>query len=100
MNQFEQQRADAQELIGEPARPPQQGSIEDLRNRFGYHRATEETAELHRQVRSVFQQTVAQLHTIVPEGRAKAMMWSELEAAQMRANQAIATQLAPLTEGE
>lgn len=79
-----------------------QGAVDraELENRFGFHPATDETRELHQQVRTSFIEFTEELIGILPEGREKSLVLTHLEEASMWANAAIARNLAPLKLGE
>lgn len=67
---------------------------EDIENRFGFHKGTIEgenaTAPKHRDLRIAFMQFAEVLAEALPDGRAKALAFTELEAASMWAHKAIA----------
>lgn len=69
-------------------------SGEEIQNRFGYHKATfdgpDATAPKHQIVRAEFQALAHKMEALLPEGRAKSVMFTELENASMWANKAIA----------
>ena len=75
---------------------------EDLSNRFGFHKGTEVTGPQHQEVRKMFENFANLLNRIIPEGgdsgRAKAVMFTELENASMWANKAIANQAPVVNE--
>lgn len=77
--------------------PRRQITPEDIRSRFGYHKATEKTGPKHQSVRSMFISLGDLLADILPDGRAKAVCFTELESASMWANKAIAEQ-APVVQ--
>lgn len=68
----------------------------ELENRFGFHPATDETRELHKNVRQGFINFSDELLSVLPEGREKSLVVTALEEASMWANAAIARNLAPL----
>ncbi len=70
-------------------------SQDDIANRFGFHKATAETAPKHQRVRTEFQNFADFLSKELPLCRAASMAFTELESASMWANKAIAEQ-APL----
>lgn len=82
--------------------PPQHQDLsrDELENRFGFHPATDETRELHQQVREGFIEFSERLLAFLPGGREKALVVTALEEASMWANAAIARNLAPLKLGE
>lgn len=67
---------------------------EEIEHRFGFHKATIEgpgaTLPLHRDVRLLFRGFAEALDTLCPPGRAKSVMFTELENASMWAHKAIA----------
>jgi len=67
---------------------------EEVEHRFGFHKATIEGAEAtlpkHRNIRVLFRLLAEELDTRLPEGRAKSVMFTELENASMWAHKAIA----------
>ena len=72
---------------------------DDIENRFGFHKGTIEgenaTAPKHRDLRIAFMQFAEVLAEALPDGRAKALAFTELEAASIWAHKAIA-QTAPV----
>jgi hypothetical protein len=74
-------------------------SIQDIEHRFGFHKATVEGAEAtlpkHANLRAEFKAFAAKLEEVLPDGRAKSVMFTELENASMWAHKAVA-ELAPL----
>lgn len=71
---------------------------EDLENRFGFHKATEKTAPLHQEIRSIFLNMAIDLNNKLPEGREKSLAFTALQEASMWSNAAIACNLAPLVK--
>lgn len=67
---------------------------EEIEHRFGFHKATIEgtnaTLPKHRDVRVAFREFAEFLDGITPEGRAKSIMFTELENASMWTHKAIA----------
>jgi hypothetical protein len=67
---------------------------QEIENRFGFHKGTIEgpnaTAPKHADLRREFRYFAEFLDERVPEGRAKAVMFTELENASMWAHKAIA----------
>lgn len=67
---------------------------EEIEHRFGFHKATIEgdnaTLPKHTEVRILFRQLAEALDQITPGGRAKSVMFTELENASMWAHKAIA----------
>lgn len=77
---------------------------DEINNRFGFHKATIEGAEAtkpkHANLRHAFVDFAAYLDEVLPDGRYKSLMFTELENASMWAHKSIA-QTAPLdTNGE
>ena len=74
-------------------------SPEEIENRFGFHKATIEGANAalpkHRDLRVLFRGFAEQVDAILPDGRAKAVAFTELENASMWAHKAVA-ELSPL----
>lgn len=64
----------------------------ELQNRFGYHRATAESAPKHAQVRELMLETAEHLDRLIPDGRDKATAMTKLQEAMHWANSAIAMQ--------
>ena len=66
----------------------------EIEHRFGFHKATVEgenaTLPKHRDTRLRFREFAAFLDEVLPEGRAKAVAFTELENASMWAHKAIA----------
>lgn len=69
---------------------------EEIRNRFGFHPATETTKVLHEEVREGFILLAQGLVAMVPEGREASLMLTALEEAMFWANAGVARNLAPL----
>lgn len=65
---------------------------DEIEDRFGYHRATTDTAQTHAQVRIGFQSHAIALDELLPDGREKALAMTALQEAMMWANAAIARQ--------
>lgn len=74
---------------------------EEIEHRFGFHKGTIEgpnaTAPVHAGLRKKFKDFAQHLDEVIPDGRAKAVMFTELETAAMWAHKAIAEK-APLVE--
>lgn len=68
---------------------------EEIDKRFGYHRGTSTTSPMHADLRKKFMELAVYLDVALPDGRAKSVMFTELENAAMWGNKAIA-ELAPL----
>lgn len=73
----------------------------EIENRFGFHKATIEgenaTLPKHRDTRIKFREFAEWLDDVLPDGRAKAVAFTELENASMWAHKSIA-ETAPLIE--
>lgn len=69
---------------------PRKPDATELGNRFGYHRATTESAPRHAAVRQVFVSVAQRLVELTPTGRDQALMLTELQSAMHWANSAIA----------
>ncbi len=73
----------------------------EIEHRFGFHKATIEgenaTLPKHTRVRKEFKIFAEILDNILPDGRAKSVMFTELENASMWAHKSIA-ELAPSLE--
>jgi len=65
---------------------------EEIKNRFGYHRATAESAPQHARVRETFLNVGAWLNNNLPPGRETALALTALQEAMMWSNAAIAMQ--------
>ena len=67
---------------------------DEIEHRFGFHKATVEgenaTLPKHRDTRLRFREFAAFLDEVLPEGRAKAVAFTELENASMWAHKAVA----------
>lgn len=68
---------------------------QEIQNRFGYHAGTKHTIPKHEQVREGAIAFATYLDEIVPDGRAKSLMFTALQEATMWANFGIAEK-APL----
>jgi hypothetical protein len=66
----------------------------EIEHRFGFHKGTIEgpnaTAPVHAGLRKKFREFAEHLDEVVPDSRAKAVMFTELETASMWAHKAIA----------
>lgn len=66
----------------------------EIEHRFGFHKATIEgdnaTLPKHRDTRLKFREFAEWLDDVLPDGRAKSVMFTELENASMWAHKAIA----------
>lgn len=72
-------------------------TLDDARDQFAYHPATEETAPKHDAVRQLFLEMVERLWPLVPDGPEKTLAIRDLQRAQMNANLAVAL-LAPAVQ--
>lgn len=73
-------------------------TAEEIRNRFGFHKASDETGPMHQYVRKLFIDTANELNRYCPDGREKACALTALQEAAMWTNAAIACNLAPLVD--
>lgn len=64
----------------------------ELINRFGYHRATIESAPKHAHVRELMLELAMILNNILPEGRDKSLALTKLQEVMHWSNSAIAMQ--------
>ena len=65
---------------------------EEIRNRWGYHPATPETAGQHEAVREAYIALAEYLDQILPDGRAKSTAFTKLQESSMWANFGVAEQ--------
>lgn len=76
-------------------------SPDEIEHRFGFHKATIEGANAtlpkHADLRLLFREFAEKVDAILPDGRAKAVAFTELENASMWAHKAVA-ELSPLIE--
>lgn len=63
---------------------------EEIVNRFGYHKGTEETIPKHQEVRELFMGVATMLDDLLPDGRAKSLALTSLQESSMWCNFAIA----------
>lgn len=74
---------------------------EEIEHRFGFHKATVEgvnaTLPKHRDTRLKFREFAEFLDELLPDGRAKSIVFTELETTSMWAHKSIA-ELAPALE--
>lgn len=67
---------------------------EEIENRFGFHKATLEgenaTAPKHAELRESFKEFAEHLDQILPGGRYKSLVFTELESTSMWAHKSIA----------
>lgn len=64
----------------------------ELTNRFGYHRATAESAPKHAKVRELCLEFARELDALLPESRDKSLSLTSLQETMHWANSAIAMQ--------
>lgn len=62
----------------------------ELINRFGYHRATADSAPKHAEVREIMLDAATALDALIPDGRDKSLAMTSLQEAMHWANSAIA----------
>lgn len=76
----------------------------DIEHRFGFHKATIEgenaTLPVHRELRLIFREAAERINNLLPEGRAKAVAFTELETASMWAHKAVAEKAPLIPETE
>lgn len=65
---------------------------DEINNRFGYHRATAESAPRHAAVREVMMHCATHIDALIPNGRDKSLAFTALQEAMHWANSAIAMQ--------
>lgn len=74
---------------------------EEIKNRLGFHKGTVEgpnaTAPMHAYLRVAWMEFADMLDRLIPPGRAKSVMFTELEAAAMWSHKGIA-ELAPVVD--
>lgn len=70
--------------------------VQEIKNRFGFHPATEETRPMHEMIRRDFIHHAEVLNELLPDGREKSLVMTSLQEAAMWANAAVACNLAPL----
>lgn len=70
--------------------------IETWANRLGYHKATEVTVPLHRELRFAFIGLAHEVILKVPAGRERALALTALQESLMWANAGVAINLAPI----
>lgn len=74
-------------------------SVEEIEHRFGFHKATIEgpnaTLPIHRDTRLKFREFAEWLNQTLPDGRAKSVVFTELENTSMWSHKSIA-ELAPV----
>lgn len=64
----------------------------DLENRFAYHRPSRSRAADHQDVRETFLNVARELNHLLPDGREKSLVLTNLEEAMFWSNAAIARQ--------
>lgn len=70
----------------------------DLKNRMGFHPATDETKPIFEANRTMFISLACELNAVIPEGREKSLMFTALQEALMWANAGVAC-ASPMEEG-
>jgi hypothetical protein len=65
-------------------------TLDDARDQFSYHPATEDTAPRHDAIRTAFLGFVAEVWPLIPDGPEKTLAVRRLQEAQMYANLAVA----------
>lgn len=65
---------------------------DEIKNRFGYHRATADSAPKHNHVRQLMESTANELDLMLPDGRDKSLAFTALQETMHWANSAIAMQ--------
>lgn len=65
-------------------------SPNEINDRFGYHRATKETAPQHNKVRQVLRETAHWINENIPDSRDKSLSLTALQECMHWANSAIA----------
>lgn len=70
--------------------------VDEWANRFGYHKATEVTIPLHRELREDFLHLAEMIIRKVPAGRERALALTNLQQALFFANAGVAINLAPI----
>lgn len=77
-----------------PGAPHRMLSDDDIQMRFGAHNATMEgpnpNEEIHKYIRREFVNMAMRLDEILPKGRGKSVMFTELETASMWAHKTLA----------
>lgn len=91
--------AAAKEVANIDGRSDDRSSLgwEEIRNRFGYHKPTEENRHDHIALRRDYRSFAEMLDQVLPPGRAKACALTALEEASMWSHKAIA-ELAPVID--
>lgn len=69
----------------------------EIEHRFGFHKGTDVTGPIHKEVRANFKEFVDHLVKLTPPGREQSLMLTALQEASMWANAAVAMQ-APLVD--
>ena len=70
--------------------------INEWANRMGYHKATDVTVPLHRELRQDFIHVAEMVIRKVPAGRERSLALTSLQQALMWANAGVAIEIAPL----
>jgi hypothetical protein len=75
---------------------------DEIEHRFGFHKATvegpEATLPTHRDLRLMYRDFAEYLDVVLPEGRAKSIVFTELETASMWSHKAVAEKAPLITE--
>lgn len=70
----------------------------ELSHRFGFHKATEHTAPIHKEVRALFVGTANEILEVTKPGREQSLALTALQEAAMWTNAAIAMTAPLVTE--
>lgn len=65
-------------------------TLDEARQQFVYHPATEDTAPRHAALRDLMEETLVRLWDVIPDGPEKTLAVRKLQEAQMYGNLAIA----------
>lgn len=76
--------------------PADQNELEMWLDKMGYHKATEETIPIHRNLRQDFMHLAEMVIRQVPAGRERTLCLGRLQEALFYANAAVAITLAPI----
>lgn len=63
---------------------------DEIAKRFGYHRATSDSAPVHNQVRQIFVNAATSLDLLIPDGCDKSLAMTHLQEAMHWCNSAVA----------
>lgn len=78
---------------------PQPITLDEIKHRFGFHKATEQTGPMHATVRKAFISMAQVIVRLTPPGREQSLALTSLQEAAQWTNAAVAMQ-APLVEEE